>query len=385
MVSETDQILIKTLKENARPSSKVNTDRYPAIKTMMSRNQNTPYPDTDEGKEQVFSELYTKFDNIYTTPDQVSEGNRNLIYFTVFLSDDFLDLTVQCLESIISTTSTVNFDILFITDEEYKEKLLTKPVLNNFNYYFHIVPTPITGPRASLQKIYIYDFALINNYKKILYLDSDIVCIKDLNIIFNLLVETDKLYTATTTQITPYALTTPTHSLMYLTDKDAEYLALNSAEIKPFNAGQFLFINSQYMRKHFDNVRWLSEIWPGEFFFEQSIMNQYFALRGLNTTLTDIDKKVYICVSEYKVKNFLDKQSEPSRPALVVTGAIKTACPSTPPPVKPPTYNKVIEDFFTPFTRDTVLIHFAGKTLKGNSKKQFIAKFLEDNADKLRA
>ena len=32
-------------------------------------------------------------------------------------------------------------------------------------------------------------------------------------------------------------------------------------DIVPFNAGQFLFMNSQRMKKHFDNVRWLRSVW----------------------------------------------------------------------------------------------------------------------------
>jgi hypothetical protein len=44
----------------------------------------------------------------------------------------------------------------------------------------------------------------------------------------------------------------------------------------PFNAGQFLFRNSERMRKHFDNVNWFMRNWAGEYFFEQAFMCYYF-------------------------------------------------------------------------------------------------------------
>ena len=382
MESSTNQFLIKTLKENARPDSKHSAYRYSQIKALLSRNESSPYPDTDEGKEQVFSELYQKLANVTAETEQIYTTGKNLIYFTVFLSDEFLDLTVNCLESILEKTQNINFDVLFITDEEYKEKLLTKSIISNFNCHFHVVTTPVTGPRASLQKIYIHDFSLINNYENIFYLDSDIICLKDINLILNLPFEVGKLYTANTSQITSYALITPSHGLMYLTDRDAEYLALNPDKVKPFNAGQFLFKNSLHMRKHFENVRWLVEIWPGEFFFEQSVLNHYFALNSLNVLINDLAQKPFVSVAGMEVKMHTNKEPEPSR-SLVVTGATKTACPSAHPYKRDP--YTFTSEWKIPFNEDNVLIHFAGKTLRGQIKKDRMSSFLTNHASKLSA
>ena len=44
------------------------------------------------------------------------------------------------------------------------------------------------------------------------------------------------------------------------------------------------------MKMHFDNLRWLSEVWPGEYFTDQAFMCTYFCLFGL--TLTTLQQYV---------------------------------------------------------------------------------------------
>ena len=380
MPDETNQFVTKNLKELARLTSV----KYDRVKSLLSRNSNSVYQDTDEGKELIFNDLYKKIENVSNTPEQTFTTNKNLIYFTVFLSEEYLNLAISCLESILNNTQYINFDVLFITDEEYKEKLLTKSILKKINYYFHLVPSPVTGPRASLQKIYIYDFSLINNYENIFYLDCDIVFIKDINIILNLPFATEKLYTATNKYTNSYSICSPTHGLMYLTDRDAEFLALNPDKVKPFNAGQFIFKNSTRMRKHFENVKWLAENWPGEFFFEQSIMNHYFALNNLNILISEAFLKSYICITNIDVVATVVKPppvlvTPPS--VLVVTGAINTSCPSAVPLKENPyTYTS---NWIVPETEDAVLLHFSGNPLKGEEKNIKITDYLKKNASML--
>jgi len=50
---------------------------------------------------------------------------------------------------------------------------------------------------------------------------------------------------------------------------------------KPFNAGQFLFQNTQSMKAHFQNIKWMIENWSGDYFFEQCFMNYYFCKAGV--------------------------------------------------------------------------------------------------------
>jgi len=131
-----------------------------------------------------------------------------------------------------------------------------------------------------LKKLNIFDYEKISDYSKILFFDADILCIKDLNIIFDKELEPEKLYVCVTEIHRSPLLLTPTHGIMYLTDEDAEFI-YDNPDIVPFNAGQFMFLNSSRMKEHFANVRWLKNVWPDTYFYEQSFMNYYFVLKLL--------------------------------------------------------------------------------------------------------
>ena len=64
-----------------------------------------------------------------------------------------------------------------------------------------------------------------------------------------------------------------------ITEDRKKYILENSPV--PFNAGQFMFKNTNVMEGHFAAVLWLSSVWPGVFFFEQSFMNFYFTLHEM--------------------------------------------------------------------------------------------------------
>jgi hypothetical protein len=91
-------------------------------------------------------------------------------------------------------------------------------------------------------------------------------------------------------------LLTPTHGIMYLSKDDAGFI-YDNPDIVPFNAGQFMFLNSSRMKEHFSNIRWLKSAWPDEYFYEQSFMNYYFVFRSL-TRLMNMTFKKKINVSE---------------------------------------------------------------------------------------
>ena len=107
------------------------------------------------------------------------------------------------------------------------------------------------------------------------------MCIKDINTIFSHDLTPEKLNTKSNLNISSsLSYTSATHGLMYLTHQDAKFIDDNTS-ILPFNAGQFLFLNSYRMKLHFENVRWLKNVWPAIYFFEQSFMNHYFVFNDL--------------------------------------------------------------------------------------------------------
>jgi len=105
-------------------------------------------------------------------------------------------------------------------------------------------------------------------------------------------------------------LLTPTHGIMYLSKDDAEFI-YDNPDIVPFNAGQYMFLNSSRMKGHFSNIRWLKNVWPDEYFYEQSFMNYYFVFRSLTKPMNMTFKKK-INVSELSLTDgrFIEKEKE---------------------------------------------------------------------------
>jgi ribosomal protein S17E len=211
------------------------------------------------------------------------------------------------------------------------------------------------------------------------------MCIKDLNIIFDTELEQEKLYTKSNLNTkSTLSFTAATHGLMYLTEKDAQFIYDNT-DIIPFNAGQYLFLNTYRMQQHFKNIIWLSSIWPGLYFFEQSFMNHYFALNGL-VEQRFLFEKVDIIFSQTSSspiprKEILrEKNPNIIKKNLIVRGATNSLYT----PFEPEITDNVEEskqvittymDMTKKHTDATILLHFAGFTLNGKQKIDYINKY----------
>lgn len=372
-MTDTQRVIYDTLLTNCKPDSNQNTQRFPYVNKYFIRNKTSPYENTNVGKTALLQELYSRLDTANNLPATINATGKNLIYFAVFLSDSYLDLVEYALQSIADNTQNINFDVLFITDEEYKQKLLQKPILTKFNCFFYITETPLSGVRASIRKLTVFDYPEINQYEKILFLDCDAICIKDINNIFNITILPEKLYTGTLKTVPPNEITTPTHGIMFLTDRDAEIYAKNYYNFKPFNAGQFLFYNTQRMKGHFENVRWLIDNWPGELFFEQGPMNYYFVINSISCILITPDSNPVFAITH--VSNRIKEQP---RVGPVVVGATNTACLTS---VEALIKKVSIESFAATLNDDTCIVHFAGTPLGAEEKFKKIKEFV--NARKL--
>jgi hypothetical protein len=276
--------VIDRIRKAALPNSPNNIQNFPKIAARMTRNEYSLYNNTDTDKDLILHHLKQKFLKVQNEEDVVVGNGKNLLYFTLFLSDSYLDVLHMCLKSIVANTPNINFDILFITDVEMKAKIEQLDVISSFNVDYMILPTPKSAPLASTKKLNIFDYEKISDYSKILFFDADILCIKNLNIIFEKSLESEKLYICVTEIHRSPLLLSPTHGIMYLSKEDAVFISENP-DIVPFNAGQYMFLNSSRMEKHFSNIRWLKNVWPADYFYEQSFMNYYFVFNSLTKPL----------------------------------------------------------------------------------------------------
>jgi hypothetical protein len=199
-------------------------------------------------------------------------GDKNLIYFTAFGNNEYIALLKLLLKG-LKNQPYRNFDILFITDASTKRTINKIADLKHFNVDFHVIK-PITDPvRASMQKLKIHEYKKIKQYKKILFLDMDILVLGNLSKIFDEEIRPNKLYSG----IQKFEMSMHNTAFHCINEYTSEYLDFFSKRgIFPFNAGQFMFLNTPTMIKHFKHIDKFAHKWKGPFFFEQSFLNTYF-------------------------------------------------------------------------------------------------------------
>ena len=220
----------------------------------------------------VLEELETKFGEAMACSSE-PKGSKNLIYFTVSHDKKYLLLLDLLLNSLWKNSKFQDFEILIITTADFREPIQQMTAYSKFIIHMMFVEPPADGVESSMNKLRIFEFPLVNRYKRILFLDADIIILNNMDHLFNQDLDTDKIYSSIHRKFINLH-NTVYHSLVaYTPDK----LALFKAnDIHAFNAGQFLFCNTDRMRKHFENIIWLKNNWPGKYFFEQAFMNHYF-------------------------------------------------------------------------------------------------------------
>ena len=192
----------------------------------------------------------------------------NLIYFTIGYNPGYVKLLEVCLASLRKKCDMSTIKLLVMCDLNYL------PYVNNLGFDYTIITPENNSPeQVSMRKVEIFHFDMINNFEKVIYLDSDIVITGDLNVIFDNITKDNILYTFNESD------DFGEHNLIYFGRQDYtkhQILEFVRRNIKVFNCGQFGFLVTKIMQKHFSNVLDLIKENDREFFYEQSFMNYYF-------------------------------------------------------------------------------------------------------------
>ena len=116
---------------------------------------------------------------------------KNLVYYSVgnhSVYAEMLKLSIQTIDE-----SNDDFiDILIITDITFYEKNLVN--LKRPNLFFHFIEEPKNNDEICFNKYIIFDWDKIDEYQKILYLDTDTLVSYDLKKLFNKCNSINKLH-----------------------------------------------------------------------------------------------------------------------------------------------------------------------------------------------
>jgi len=193
---------------------------------------------------------------------------KDLVYYTIGFNAAYIDV----LELSIKSLRKYGYlgDIALICDEGMLHQC--KMILGDTILYYTCANSK-TPEQASMNKLRIFELPTIEDYDRILFLDSDILVHMNVNSIFEKIVTSGVLYVYTETYKNEDHMNLMWGLKNYTQDELSSF-GLNNIYV--FNAGCFAFLRNTEMYAHFMQVQYSITIHVGPFFYEQSFMNVYF-------------------------------------------------------------------------------------------------------------
>jgi lipopolysaccharide biosynthesis glycosyltransferase len=119
----------------------------------------------------------------------------NLIYLCVFHNIDYLNLLELLVRSLaikgnIDKSTT---EVLIFTTPTFVDSIESKLSIFHIPILYHLLELD-TLMEAGSARLFIFDYPEIEKYNKILYIDTDVLINSDINILFNLNIESDTIY-----------------------------------------------------------------------------------------------------------------------------------------------------------------------------------------------
>jgi lipopolysaccharide biosynthesis glycosyltransferase len=219
---------------------------------------------------------------------------KNLIYFTIGGNPLYARLLKLCITSLVSKTSkeAFNIDIMVMCSQDYKQYIDHIKGIDDV----WIVPNSRNGVEASMKKVMIYKYPKINEYKSVIYLDSDIVAVGDVCKLFDVMnddddiVDKDVLYVFEEHQDAKFHNERFWSLGGYTDEKIKEFEKMKQGV---FNCGHWGFHVSPVMLAHFKAVfKMIQDYNKKDYFYEQSFMNVYFNTRYLTKPV--FNKHIFI-------------------------------------------------------------------------------------------
>lgn len=206
---------------------------------------------------------------------------RQLVYYTIGYSPAYINVLRLSIHSL--RASGYSGDVAVLCDEGMLAQC--KEVLKG-QVMYHTFSNARTPEQASMNKLRIFELPNIEEYDRILFLDSDILVHMNVESLFENIVAPGILYVYTETRKIEDHMNLMWGLKNYTS---SELSSFQSNGVYVFNAGCFAFVRSNEMRDHFMQVQYSITTHTGPFFYEQSFMNAYFNRNNQTdrTLLTD--------------------------------------------------------------------------------------------------
>lgn len=237
-----------------------------------------------------------------------NNSNKNLIYITLFCEDEnaiYLNYFELFLKSYINVINDNNIDFLIITNNttyNYIIKIIEKYNLKEILYFL----TNINLGFGYFERYRIFEWQNINNYKLALYLDCDIILIKNLNKLFDDINLNDNdnyyLYVMNAHYDNIYKGYT---GLYFLKNE-------NTDNYKPINSGQFIFYVNGFIKELFNRINiYIENIWdeyakaiPHCMVIDQIVFNFFIVKYNIKVDYNLFNKYAFIPNYDIDFKEF---------------------------------------------------------------------------------
>ena len=248
-------------------------------------------------------------------PNHLSKKSKNLVYCCVFYNKDYFKLLDLLLKSLKMYSPSENFDFLVITQKEFEP--LVKEIGRKLEFDLKIFCLDFTTIfQAACARLFIFDYPEIQEYQKLLYIDTDILIKASLDPIFDLLNGAkDVLYAIESGTI---------ESLNF----GSQFFNFNQIDktLTGINSGTLLFLNSETIKSLFQRIRdhLVSFTQSGQQppycmdqpfinfhairdnLYDNKILNPYVSLFENNDTVENYTTSS-ICHFSFPIGNFLHK------------------------------------------------------------------------------
>jgi lipopolysaccharide biosynthesis glycosyltransferase len=207
--------------------------------------EESPDPEGDkilDGQELSFRHFWENKENIPRGPEY--HKSRNLVYCCVFYNKDYFRLLDLLLKSLRIYSSEGDFDFLVITQKQFEP--LVKKIGRNLGLDLKIFCLDFsTIFQAACARLFIFDYPEIQDYQKLLYIDTDILIKGSLDSVFQILDGAKDLL---------YGIESGTIGSLNF---GAQFFNFNQIDksLTGINSGTLLFLNSIQMKSLFQRIR----------------------------------------------------------------------------------------------------------------------------------